>query len=131
MGIGPRIISLYRRLKAEGEEAFTDGNSVCDLGSQDLQPGKDKLQWTNAAVLVKELKLRYVCIDLNGKYGALQLDLNTCTAQDVGRRFNVVTNFGTSEHVFNQANVFKLMHDLCLTGGLMLHCSPSIPSRED
>lgn len=132
MGIGPRLIGLLRALKADGERAFADGNWVCELGAQVIQPKPDPLSWTNAAVLYKELKLHYRCIDMNGKFGALQLDLNVCKAGGLlERRFNVVTNFGTSEHIFNQVNCFQLMHDLCLPDGLMLHCSPAMPSTEN
>jgi hypothetical protein len=36
-----------------------------------------------------------------------------------------VTNFGTTEHVANQLQSFKIVHDLATSGGLMLHVLPS------
>ncbi|MBF0296947.1 MAG: hypothetical protein HQL96_17320 [Magnetococcales bacterium] len=63
-----------------------------------------------------------VSIDLNGTSQALRLDLNTPI--DLGRRFGVVLNIGTAEHVFNQFQVFKTMHDHALAGGLMVHVLP-------
>lgn len=131
MGIGPRLIGLLNAFKDDGERAFADVHAVCELGAQVVQPSPNPLTWYNAAVLYKKLRLRYLCIDMNGKYGAMQLDLNECSVADVKRRFNVVTNFGASEHIFNQANCFHLMHDLCLPDGLMLHCSPAMPSTEN
>jgi SAM-dependent methyltransferase len=40
-------------------------------------------------------------------------------------RFDVVTNFGTAEHVFNVANVFKVAFDLLPVGGLLLNVNPT------
>jgi hypothetical protein len=36
-----------------------------------------------------------------------------------------VTNFGTTEHVANQLQSFKIAHDLATPGGLMLHVLPT------
>jgi hypothetical protein len=38
--------------------------------------------------------------------------------------FDLVTNFGTSEHVLNQFNVFQTMHDFTRDNGLMYHDVP-------
>jgi hypothetical protein len=40
-------------------------------------------------------------------------------------RFQFVTNIGTSEHVLNQYNTFKVMHDLTASGGIMAHAIPT------
>ncbi|MBF0180767.1 MAG: hypothetical protein HQM03_12160 [Magnetococcales bacterium] len=63
-----------------------------------------------------------VSIDLGGTSQALRLDLNQPI--DLGRRFGVVLNIGTAEHVFNQFQVFKTIHDHALAGGLMVHVLP-------
>lgn len=39
-------------------------------------------------------------------------------------QFNVAINHGTAEHIFNIANVFRVMHDATVVGGLMIHESP-------
>ncbi len=39
-------------------------------------------------------------------------------------KFNIVTNFGTSEHLINQLNFFKIMHQLTKVGGYMIHEVP-------
>jgi SAM-dependent methyltransferase len=39
--------------------------------------------------------------------------------------FDVVTNFGTAEHVFNIGNVFKTAYDLLPVGGVLLNVSPA------
>lgn len=38
---------------------------------------------------------------------------------------HVVTNFGTTEHVINQENVFRFIHEITMVGGWMLHSVPS------
>jgi SAM-dependent methyltransferase len=40
-------------------------------------------------------------------------------------QFDIVTNFGTAEHVFNISAVFCSMHDIVRTGGIMLHVLPT------
>lgn len=54
--------------------------------------------------------------------GAIPVDLNFSI--DRAPEMSVVFNHGTAEHVFNIANVFKVMHDACEVGGLMIHESP-------
>ncbi len=70
----------------------------------------------------------YKAIDVNEKYGSLIMDLNRDLEQDYGyaERFSLVTNNGTGEHVFNQHSVFKNVHALCETGGLMVHVMPFV-----
>lgn len=40
--------------------------------------------------------------------------------------FDVVLNFGTTEHVFNQLNSYQVMHDALKVGGIIFHQLPSI-----
>ena len=40
-------------------------------------------------------------------------------------RFDVVTNLGTAEHVFNQYQVFKSAHEKTNPGGIMIHALPN------
>ncbi len=57
-------------------------------------------------------------------HGAINLDLNKEVELDDAGTCSTVINHGTAEHVFNIANVFKVMHDACEVGGLMIHESP-------
>ncbi|OBI36264.1 hypothetical protein A5709_16865 [Mycobacterium sp. E1386] len=54
----------------------------------------------------------------------LQQDLNL--PFDLGTRFDVCINNGTSEHVFNQANCYKAIHDHTAPGGVMIHWTPCL-----
>jgi hypothetical protein len=72
------------------------------------------------------LGLNYASIDIDGSPGSIPLDLNydEVPAELVGR-YDIVTNFGTTEHVANQLQSFKIIHDLAAAGALMLHVLPA------
>lgn len=61
-------------------------------------------------------------IDFNGSPLARKLDLNEPVQLE--KRFDVIINHGTAEHIFNIAQVFRTIHDHCLPGGTMIHESP-------
>lgn len=68
--------------------------------------------------------VEYQSIDLSPGPRILWADLNL--PLDLKRRFKTCINNGTSEHVFNQANVFKAMHDHTAVDGLMIHWTPTV-----
>jgi hypothetical protein len=72
------------------------------------------------------LGLNYASIDIDGSPGSIALDLNydEVPAELVGR-YDIVTNFGTTEHVANQLQSFKIIHDLATAGAIMLHVLPA------
>jgi SAM-dependent methyltransferase len=68
----------------------------------------------------------YVSVDIDGTPGSLALDLNFDAVPNSARhRFNLVTNFGSTEHVANQLNAFKVIHDLTAPDGVMIHTLPA------
>ena len=71
------------------------------------------------------LGVEYLAIDVDGSPGAIALDLN-CDAvpAEARSKYGLVTNFGTTEHVANQSNAFKIIHDLAADGGIMVHNLP-------
>src|SRR5262245_13864862 len=117
MGLGPVALKLYEEFLADA--LMREGQSICDLGSQDFCPGnydgwlrKIPNPDMSARTLMRELRLSYTCVDINKEHGAVPLDLNFASPDDLPRRpFDIVTNHGTSEHVFNQANCFRLVHE--------------------
>jgi len=64
-----------------------------------------------------------VAIDLHGPPAALSLDLNQPVDLQ-GRRFDLLMNLGTAEHVFDVAQVFRTAHNLTAPGGVMIHGMP-------
>jgi hypothetical protein len=68
----------------------------------------------------------YTAVDIDGSPGSIPLDLNYDSVPPMAAgRHHVVTNFGTTEHVANQVNAFKVIHDLTALGGLMIHQLPA------
>ncbi len=62
-------------------------------------------------------------IDYHGTAIAERRDLNTQKVAS-GKNYETIINHGTAEHIFNIENVFRLIHDQCKPGGLMIHESP-------
>ena len=69
---------------------------------------------------------QYSSIDINGQLNSLPFDLNSCIEERYAftQRFDLVTNNGTTEHLFNQQAVFDNIHRLTSVDGLMLHAVP-------
>ena len=59
----------------------------------------------------------YMAIDFHGTEHSIKFDLNNEYKDD--KKYDVVTNIGTSEHIFNQLAVFKTIHNLVTPGGLL------------
>jgi hypothetical protein len=95
--------------------------SVCELGDQGMcgEPTK------RLARVWYEQELgcgRYVSIDGNGK-ATLTVDLNL-PLSPFGQ-FDLVTDFGTGEHIFDQAQVWRTIHALTKPGGYIAVDRPS------
>lgn len=69
--------------------------------------------------------ISYVALDTNTEMDAVVFDLNQTQKEE--NWYDLVTNNGTGEHVFNQAAVFQNAHEFCLQGGVMLHILPFLP----
>ncbi len=146
MGVGPGILSLYSRMQRDG--LFTDIRRVMELGNQtlycnnypqaladvfnafDVAPtdAQETRRLSNGQpikFLFERLGIEYFCIDVDSSDVALRLDLNFDACPDNHRgQYQFVTNHGTTEHLLNQYNSFRVMHDLAATGALMLHALP-------
>jgi hypothetical protein len=68
----------------------------------------------------------YASIDIDGSPGSIPVDLNfDDVPADITGKFQLVTNYGTTEHIANQLNAFKIIHNLTSHGGIMIHCLPA------
>jgi SAM-dependent methyltransferase len=146
MGLGPPILALYQNLKLVG--AFEGVHDVVELGAQAVwcprrrlvqslfeafgrgAPPEDMLErfanWKGSGKeLYEALGFRYRCVDLDPSFESVRMDLNFDPVPEAeAGKYDFVTNHGTSEHLLNQYNCFKVMHDFCRPGGLMLHAVP-------
>ena len=148
MGIGGPATSALSILHRHGE---LDGlNSVIEIGAQDLNESHISLvldlpheipkvsrDLTHEEKSITKDMLpqqmyqkigitQYESIDTNGHNNAHVFDMNKDLAKDYDfhEKFDLVTNFGTTEHICNQGNVFKNMHDLCNVNGIMIGIVP-------
>ena len=150
MGLGPVVLSLYRQLKTLG--TFDNIDSVIELGSQGVwcpsrpllvglfeafgkpvPPEKElSLYLSDSGIgrapsrhLHEQLGFKYDCVDIDGNFGSLTLDINFDPVPPAYRnKYGLTTNHGTTEHVLNQHNAFKMIHDFTAPGGYMLHALP-------
>lgn len=70
---------------------------------------------------------KYVSVDGNGRNGAFAWDLNKPLPRefvDKHGQFDLVTDFGTGEHIFDQAQVFRTLHQFCKPGGYIIFDRP-------
>lgn len=142
MGIGGPQATLCGILKDRG--LFDGMDRVVELGSQEVATYgyhrallQDVLSRLGAAgadldnMTSEEFHRHlgfttYRSIDADGARGALALDLNTDMRVNHGftEQFDLVTDYGTSEHVFNVFECFRNAHNLCRVDGLMIHVLP-------
>ena len=88
-----------------------------ELGNQDYNGKPAKILYNKKGTI-------HTSIDINGMDGALPYDL----AKPISDKFNfdVLTNYGTTEHVENQYECFRNIHNMVKIGGLMIHGVPLI-----
>jgi hypothetical protein len=78
-----------------------------------------------AAELFQRAGFVYQAVDITPYPHTLRVDLNSGSLPFRHRsRYSLVLNSGTTEHVLNQHNAFRLIHDACKVGGLMYHGVP-------
>jgi len=104
------------------------GFSVCELGHQFMAGGELDVP---ASEFYKRLGCgRYESVDANGK-GTVTADLNRPYVAFTGGPgfhtdfFDLVTDFGTGEHIFDQAQVWRTIHNLTKPGGYIAFDRPS------
>ena len=97
--------------------------SVCECGNQRYTGTRG---FPSTKAYYESLGCKdYVAIDVNEAMDAVIADLNEPVWHAVKRRFDLVTNNGTGEHIFNQHHVFRNTH--VLSNRYILHCLPMLP----
>ena len=96
------------------------GLKWCEFGNQRSFLGKSGKE------LLEDRGVEHTSMDLNGLDGALRIDLGKPVPADFLNRYNVITNYGTIEHINNQYDAFKNAHDMCRAGGIMIHSFPLV-----
>lgn len=77
--------------------------------------------------LFERAGMQYLALDIAYGYRTTILDLNRAVLPaSLQKRFDLVLNFGTTEHILNQFNCFKVIHDATKVGGYIYHQLPTI-----
>lgn len=111
------------------ERIVLSGLRIAELGNQFFRESVLGAE-VPAKKVFEALGATHTSFDINGKNGAVALDLSRPLPGDQQRgAYDLVTNFGTSEHVADsQYQCWRNIHDLCAPGGLMLHAIPEVGS---
>ncbi|MBL8024251.1 MAG: hypothetical protein JNK54_08245 [Elusimicrobia bacterium] len=145
MGLGPAAVKL--NLELWQRNLFSNVKSIIEMGSQELhltphqfegylhaagitsydhKPFSNLNYWPGdprcpAKPFYQLLGVEeYRCIDLNHNYGAIPHDLNLpFTDSTLLGQFDMVTDHGTNEHVFNIGETYRTVHRLCKPGGII------------
>ena len=71
--------------------------------------------------------MQYESFDIAAGYKTRIVDLNRAALPaKLRNRFDLVLNFGTTEHILNQLNCFKVIHDATAVGGFIFHSLPAV-----
>lgn len=100
------------------------GLTMLELGNQMVK--KDGKR-TPAKKYFSALGFEHTSFDINGKDGAIAIDLSKPIPSKFSGMFDIITNAGTSEHVApltGQYECFKNIHECAKTGGIMIHIVP-------
>jgi len=123
-------------LKLEAEHKVFSNKRVADLGPQGLShsggPGVSLRDRFPPGSKGSDLYELLGCAEYRA-YDLFDQRAEKCDFNDPPRgdgSFDVVTNFGTSEHVFNQAAVMRFAHELMKPGGVFLCTLPSAGGRD-
>src|SRR5262245_3133709 len=72
-----------------------------------------------------KIGIEYKALDIFDGQGVIPFDLNhEVLPERLCENFDLVINMGTTEHVLNQLNAFKVIHDATKPGGEMVHNLP-------
>lgn len=136
------LIPSALKLMIKHRHIFPANGKIVDLGDQLLYSREHATQILPALapMLANPNLSEYECVSIIYKHLGLgerncidysenadiRINLNHSALALPGleNAFDVVTNQGFSEHVFNQYAVFECIHHICKPGGLMIHVLP-------
>ena len=146
MGIQELELSAIARMAKKGMLPL--GGNIAEMGAQQLHlsgrtdpvlfflrnfsvdsvDSESLAQMANngfAGELFKKSGFQYTSFDVAPSPYNTKFNLNVDALPDshIGK-YDLVTNFGTTEHVFDQVKCFRAIHDLTKIGGIMFHVLP-------
>lgn len=119
------LIDFVRRRNDiyEGASLRQWANYVAAGGRMDSRIGGLNGAWLGD--VLERAGMRYKAFDIFPGYKTELFDLNVQPLSEADRNaYDIVLNFGTTEHVLGQYNAFKVIHDAVRPGGLIFHELP-------
>jgi hypothetical protein len=100
---------------------------MCELGNQHFFVEGSQYKTGKEYFLAQGTE--HTSLDINGQDGALIFNMAKPIVDSalVGK-FDIVTNYGTAEHVSNQYECYRNIHNFCRRGGLFIHVAPLVGS---
>lgn len=131
MGIRTTALGFFHECLCFIDSSLNMSNkNMCELGDQTLifEGRLNKRKRILAKEYFEKLGFRHISIDIHGKNGAYPIDLcEPITDKYWLGRFDILTNFGTSEHVENQYECWRNIHNLVKPQGFFIHIVPITP----
>ena len=93
------------------------------VGDRMLELGNKKTGNVSYKSYFEGLGFTHVSVDWNGEDGALPLDMRKPLPD--WEPFDMITNFGCTEHVESQFAIWESMHRLCNVVGVQVHMCPA------
>lgn len=121
MGINVESLDFILKTIRDNNIALNKCRMI-ELGNQLLRPS-----YKPAKLHFQSLGVDHVSVDLNGKNGALKLDLQQ-EINDISliNTFDILTNFGTTEHIKQQYTCWLNIHNLVKQRGIFIHTVPRV-----
>lgn len=117
-----RFLDKYSKRKSDSDREFV--SRLCN-GSA-YSPGVGGTNEVFAGELFERVGFEYLSLDIAQGYNTKIFDLNRQNLSEEFRgKFDLVMNFGTTEHIINQLNCFKVIHEATKGGGYMFHQLPA------
>jgi hypothetical protein len=126
LGAAPDDIVGFVLNHADNFDPVTLERTAVEYAYRSNLLGHSVIQTLFLSELLALTNIKYVAFDVVSARKAHLFDLNVHDlAADKKGTFDVVINFGTTEHLMNQYNAYKVMHDAVREGGLIFHQVPS------
>jgi hypothetical protein len=127
--VGAHIAELgTQQLKAAPDEVLSFVRFFRDRGVSVSVSDSEAAEMGSGAYLGRLLKavgFQYTALDIFEAADTRVFDLNIqFVPEDLRARFDLVTNYGTTEHVLNQMLAMRSIHDLVKPGGIIHHDLP-------
>ena len=101
--------------------------ALSNLAYRSSQIGNPHIQTTFLSEVFEFANIPYKSIDVVIARKSQRIDLNWNKSTDIAERpFDLILNFGTTEHIINQYNAFQVLHEITKIGGYMFHMVPLV-----